>query len=546
METTTPAKKTLFTYCVFSVLIFVGMSSPVPSYAFSPVPGAPAPVFEIGPQLGNTGVSAAANTGSIVKEKVLDQLAFMVSRVAIHTMTKSVVNWINSGFNGSPAFVQDLSTEFSRIGDTVATRYIDEFTAQAGLQNLPWRDEIAQSVLGGYFQSTSKDGFYLQNPYTLDQVSSDPKAFVNGDYSKGGLAAWRELVFNPGANNPLLFRNALKESLNSRISGAQETRRTELNWNNGFNSFRGKCSKALPSFTGGTNVNTGSVLSFDGSSGSTGIGAPLKGAAPVNTGSAPIYTYGAGGSVVRPASVSLTNSDNCLGSPILTPGSLIAQSANKFLVDNGLDQLIQVDEINEVIGAVMNQLVNNVLGSGGLAGTSRPTSGGGSSYVDRLGNTTQTSGDSNSFNLSNSFLTVIATQSQSLQQYQENWQKIADAAASAKKAYPASSCITQVNSILAQAGTAISGAVSAISSIKKIQTDLTVSVSGDPTTQSETVATATTAYQALQVGGTFPTISEVTYAQNESIDRSANTDTGTSASLYTQMVKLQTTGTCPQ
>ena len=454
----------------------------------------------------------AATGGLNLKEYSLDPLAYAVKTIALQSITKSVVNWINSGFDGSPAFVQDLQSEFSRIGDTVATRFIDEFTAQSGLQDLPWRDEIAQSVLGGYFQSTGKDGFYLQNPYTLDQVSSDPRAFVNGDYSKGGLAAWRELVFNPGANNPLLFRDALKESLNSRVSGAQEVRRTELNWNNGFNSFRGKCAKASPTFTGGTNANTGSVLSFDGSSASTGSG-------------------------TRPASVSLTNTDNCLGSPILTPGSVIAQSANKYLVDNGLEQYISADEIGEIVNALMGQLVGSVLGGGGLAGTSRPTSGGGASYADRLGSASQSSAAS----VSSSFSTTISNQVSTLIEYKANWQKISDAAAAANVARPAA-CNNLATSVLTQAGLAISSATSGISALQKIQSDLTTAISTTNSAQAEAITTVSTDYQILQSSGALPSISDIEYAKEQSTDGGS----GAASSLYTQMIQLQSTGTCPQ
>ena len=513
--------------------------APATSYALLPFP-APTPTIEVpgsplnvssGATAVASGATAAATAAQTSKDIVGDPVAFLVKNVLVRSLTKSVVTWINSGFNGSPAFEQDLQGSLLRIGDTVATSYINEFASQAGLQNLPWRDEIAQSVLSGYFQSTSKDGFYLQNPYTLDQVSSDPRAFVNGDYSKGGLAAWRELVFNPGANNPLLFRDALRESLNSRISSARGDRVGELNRSNGFNSFRGNCNKPTSSILGGRNANTGNVLSLN--SGAVGdapspdnFGSILKGATPVNTGN----TRG----------VSLTNTDNCLGSPILTPGSLIAQSANKYLVDNGLEQYIAADEVGEIVNALVGQLVNNVLGSGGLAGVSRPTSGGGASYSDRLGNDT-----SSGRALSKSFSATISNQVVPLTEYKANWQKISDAAAAANTSYPGA-CNNLAKNILTQAGIAVSSATSAISSLQKIQSDLTKALVTNDSSQTETLTVVSEQYQAFQTSGTLPSIADFQYAKSESADRQADTANGVSASLYTQMVQLQSTGTCPQ
>jgi hypothetical protein len=419
---------------LFASLLFV--AQPTKTEAFI--------VFD--PTVASLTTAHAAITATLnAKEYVLDPLAYAVSRVAIHTITKSVVNWINSGFQGSPSFVQDLQGEFLRIADTEATRFINEFTAQSGLDNLPWRDEIAQSVLSDYFLSTSKDGFYLQNPYTLDQVSPDPKAFTEGKYSEnGGLKAWNSLIFNV-ANNPLFYRTAVREQLQLRAGTAKQNRLTELNWSGGFNSFRGKCAQPSSTFLGGTNSGSG-VLSLNANVGSNPVQAPAV----------------------------LTNTDACLGSPILTPGTLIAQSANKFLVDNGLDQFVQADEINEIVGALMGQLVNNVLGSGGLLGTSRPSSGGGRSYVDQLGDAAQTTADSNSLNLSTTFLTTVAKQAQQIQEYQDNWQRISDAAAAAKAAYPNSVCSAQVDAILSQAGSAISLATSALSSIHLMRIKLSL------------------------------------------------------------------------
>jgi len=77
---------------------------------------------------------------------------------------------------------------------------------------------------------------------------------------------------------------------------------------------------------------------------------------------------------------------------ITTPGRVIADSLNKSL-GAGQDSLIQADEINEIVGALLGQLVNQVLGgAGGLLGassggysrdTSRP-------YLDRLNDESDT------------------------------------------------------------------------------------------------------------------------------------------------------------
>ena len=446
-------------------------------------------------------VTAGATGGLNLKEYALDPLAYIVKTVALQSVTKSVVNWINSGFDGSPAFVQDLTAELQKVGDTEATRLVDEFSSRSELANLPWKDDIAQAVLSEYFISTSKDGFYLQNPYTLDQYSSDPKAFVNnGDYSKGGLQAFGALIFGGAGNNPLLLHDAFREKLNNDVSGQQSVRDKEITNGNGYLSFRGKC--------------------------------PQKSSIPSNA-------ISLSATPTTPTSLSLTNTDNCLGAPILTPGALIAQSANKYLVDNGLEQYIAADEIGEVVNALMGQLVNNVLGGGGLAGVSNPSSGGGKSYVDQLGSASPSSNS-----LSTLFSTTITKQIADLTTFKNNWQTISDVASSAKTARPTASCIDKVNALIAQAGTEIASAVSSISQLQKIQSDLASALAVSNSTQATTVTQITEQYQTLQGSGQLPSASDLTYAQTESVARSANTSTGADASLYTQMTTLRDTGTC--
>lgn len=72
---------------------------------------------------------------------------------------------------------------------------------------------------------------------------------------------------------------------------------------------------------------------------------------------------------------------NC---PIKTPGSVIENQLNNVLA-TPLEGLIAADEINEVISALLGQLLSQVFGGDGLSGTSQSNSNfGGNSYLDAL------------------------------------------------------------------------------------------------------------------------------------------------------------------
>jgi hypothetical protein len=59
-----------------------------------------------------TRISAATTAFGVnslfIKETVADGIAWAVAKLVVREMTTSIVNWINSGFKGNPAFVTDL------------------------------------------------------------------------------------------------------------------------------------------------------------------------------------------------------------------------------------------------------------------------------------------------------------------------------------------------------------------------------------------------------------------------------------------------------
>src|ERR1039458_7446482 len=69
-------------------------------------------------------VSSYAEDSLWLKEYVLDPLAWAVAKGLLQNMTDSTVKWINSGFQGSPAFVQNPEKFFRSIGDNIAGNFI--------------------------------------------------------------------------------------------------------------------------------------------------------------------------------------------------------------------------------------------------------------------------------------------------------------------------------------------------------------------------------------------------------------------------------------
>jgi hypothetical protein len=54
----------------------------------------------------------------------LDCLVKSIAQAAVDQITRSVVNWINSGFNGQPSFVQNFNQYFANVADQAAGEFI--------------------------------------------------------------------------------------------------------------------------------------------------------------------------------------------------------------------------------------------------------------------------------------------------------------------------------------------------------------------------------------------------------------------------------------
>lgn len=398
----------------------------------------------------------AVNTSQLVKDTGLDGIAWVIAKTAISSMTRSLVNWINSGFEGSPAFVTDLRENLLTLSDAVAIGFIDELTTEAveGLVlNSPYQDEIATAIRTGYYLSTG-GSFYVQNPFTLNQYSSNPAAFISGDFSQGGLSAWHAAWTNP-QNNPYGAYQLAARELDRKLAMAGGQRLTELDWGDGFLSYRGGCPSptVLPS-----------ALAESG------------------------------------AVVSLNQADRCVGQRVKTPGSVIAAQLNETL-PKGMEGLITADEIDEVIGALFQQLVNQVVGQTGLIGVSAPASGGGRPFLDRATDPNLQQGTPNAIDPDVQFR---------LSAYEQSWNRVHEAAKAASDKCPASSF----------ARTALSNAIAAKAKVDSIKKAL-----AQPGVTTEIVETI------------MPTTAEIADAQDQASDGEGST--------YEQLQRILFIRGCP-
>jgi hypothetical protein len=475
----------------------------------------------------SSGLTASATGNLDLKEYVLDGLANVVAKQAIQSIVHGVVNWANNGFNGSPSFVVNLNVHLGNISDQTASKFFSQLRSSLGS---PFQQQVSSAIQSSYYKSTSANSFFLLNQCTLGDATS--AVSTSGfDFTKGGLSGWYKFATQP-QNNPIGLSLAMQDELNSRATAAIQQSKDEISQNHGFLSWRGDCK--------------------------------LQGVAPPTvTATAPEFSApnpdGSYNVVSQGATTVKDNGTNCLAYDIQTPGSVIESQLEKSL-GSSVDSLVSADEINEIVGALAQGLIKNVLGGGGLSGVSQPQ-GGGADYFTQTAAAGDNAGVLSS--IGGSLSTAITQEQTQIQQYQSNWQDIGAAAASAQTAVtavanaptnplltlgsctfaegPSASAVLQsvVNPVIDQANTAGAKAATSLSTLSSLQTIITATGSSTPTVDALTNAGLN--FQQFLSASSTPSTSDIANAQSQDTDIGVQVGTSTpngGTTLLSQMKNI--------
>ncbi len=474
---------------------------------------------------GSLSVAYQARKGPLGSGIGLDTIAWQVGKIAIQMMTKSMVNWINSGFHGSPAFVSNLSDFLLNVGDVAAGQFIHDYGINNAVMS-PFRTRIAIQLSNNYYRNTGPYAFYQQYPYTLSRYIKSDEAFLNGEFSQGGWSGWFAASQYP-QNNPYGAGIIASDELIARVRQAGNTETLQLGWGQGFLAWCG--DNTGPSVhevpvQNTANTVTSQEATLDGSQ-----GASQTVTVPSSNSAAPVNLSG----TANPQVTHCLNKDGTIGA-VQTPGTVIRDQINKTLGLSG-DTLVTADEFDEVIGALMSQLVTQVVGGTGLGGVASVSSGG-RGYIDAATDPTQITQATNAANANATFVDGITSEIASLQQYQANWGTISDAADAAKTALASCSTanadqVARVNAVSAQAAAALAKGAAALTAAGTIGTDATNAVAAATTgangsSGTAAVAAVTANYQAFLASPSTPSAADISYAAQQSADNAAEVANG--------------------
>lgn len=196
------------------------------------------PVVETGPNVVQNTVNATANTIQTglqtalnIKELTLDGIAYGITRTIIQSMVRSIVNWINSGFQGSPAFITDLEGFLKDIADQVIGEAI--YGSDLAFLCSPFQLDVKIALATQY--NKKRDGYQPQ--CTLSQVTDNIDGFLQGSFSEGGWQSWFELTQGE-ANDPNKAYYEAELAIDAKIRNAQGQEIKLLEFGDGFLSFK--------------------------------------------------------------------------------------------------------------------------------------------------------------------------------------------------------------------------------------------------------------------------------------------------------------------
>ena len=248
----------------------------------------------------------------------------LISKMLLQKLTLSTVNWINSGFDGKPSFLQDRGKFF---GD-IAKNEILQFGIEIQGINPYSKDWLRNQALAYKTKFADNARYSLEemiaqtNPDCRDKNGIQVRCDIafSQDFSQGGWNAWTALTQVP-ANNPLgtklMFDNEIQKRLAGTTQSTAEDIRDALKEANGF---------------------LGDLRCVDNYDNDTHISQQQK-----------RETLEAGGK------------DPCTEAgnswKYVTPGSMIAKAATDVMGYQN-NSLLNVEDLNDAVAAVLDAILN--------------------------------------------------------------------------------------------------------------------------------------------------------------------------------------------
>lgn len=337
------AKKIIIEILIISILCVSVFSNVNTAYAVAGV----ADSVIVNADTSPTGISNYLNlTWTHLKDFVLNKAAVLAAKQLLHKITLDVINWINHGFEGSPAFLSNPGAFFLDAADQVTGAFLAtngplsalcspfaiDIRLSLALSKTNLTTEKYTCTVGKIIEAQKNGPDVIVNGKVIRSSNSSYNGFLKGDFNQGGWPAFIALTTEP-QNNPYGAFLSAKADLDARINARQNVIRADLQLGQGFMSWQ-SC-KDVP---GGTYdpENASQVNEVNGIVGNDA------------------------GTKVKKNKDGTETVQTC---ETQTPGSVIANQLHTSL-NVPTVELELANDINAIIGALVQTLTMKVLGGG--------------------------------------------------------------------------------------------------------------------------------------------------------------------------------------
>lgn len=190
------------------------------------------------------------------REECLNGIAFTLAKNQLTAMTRSTMNWIATGFNGDPMYVQNANSFMNSITSSILEKEISLFKDKT---YYPYGSDYARSATYGYRSLLNfKDSMKQNLSYYLNSggLGEDAANVVTGgsaknasnimeryanDFNMGGWNGWLAFTQQP-QNNPLGYNIYMAEYIAQKQNTDVTNTKEELARNGGILDQK-KCVK---------------------------------------------------------------------------------------------------------------------------------------------------------------------------------------------------------------------------------------------------------------------------------------------------------------
>ncbi|MEK7104581.1 MAG: hypothetical protein AAB868_00900, partial [Patescibacteria group bacterium] len=184
----------------------------------------------------------------------IQSIGRLIAKMLLQKLTMSTVNWINSGYDGSPSFIQDADKFFSDIAKTEILQFGIEIEGISPFS----KDWMRNNALALKTKFADNARYSLEEMIAQTTPGCDTNGVVSGvsgvvsgtngvvtscseafskDFSVGGWDAWTAMTQVP-ANNPLgaklMFDNEIQKRLDGTSQSTAKNTRDALQAASGF------------------------------------------------------------------------------------------------------------------------------------------------------------------------------------------------------------------------------------------------------------------------------------------------------------------------